>query len=161
MDAKPSQADLRREYRRAHSNPDRPFQFTLRSLLLSVMCVGLAIVAGKGCLGIARDVEPLRFESVNWKRAAPIERHRTVRSQMIDDLLRRGLLNGLTRPEVESMLGPPEPHDLVSLGVDPYRWDIAYYLGLERGGVWSLDSEFLAIRFGDAGHVVECRNVVN
>ncbi len=108
------------------------------------------------------DVTAMAFEPVAWQRADPIEKHRTVRSQMIDDLMRRKLLDGLSRAEVEQLLGPSLPDIRQHLGVDPsHPWDTAYYLGIERAGSFSLDDEFLVIRFDDKNHVAEYRTTVN
>ena len=106
------------------------------------------------------EVTPVPFEAAAWRRADPIERDRTVRSQMADDLIRSQRLVGLTRGEVESLLGSPLG-DLAFAGIDARRWDMAYRLGLERGGKFSLDDEFLVVRFARTGRVVECRTAVN
>ena len=106
------------------------------------------------------DVIPLPFESAAWKRADPIERHRTVRSQMVDDLLKKRLLYGMTRAEIKELLGLSEPN-LDQSGVDASRWHMAYFLGMERAGAFSLDDEFLVIRFDKDGRAIEVRTIVN
>jgi hypothetical protein len=79
---------------------------------------------------------------------------------MIDDLMRRRLLDELTRSEVEQLLGPPLP-DIRGIGVDASRWHFAYYVGIERAGAFSLDDELLVIRFDGQGRVAEYRTTVN
>lgn len=161
MDEKPTQADRLREYRRAHSNPTRPLQFSLRGLLRLIVYVGLTVTLWNGCQRLGQSVTPIRFDSVAWKRADPIEDYRTVRNQMIGDLLSRRLLEGRTRAQVEILLGPPLEGPLDEAGVDGDRWHMAYYLGMERCGWASLDDEFLVIRFDSDGEVVEYGTAVN
>jgi hypothetical protein len=109
---------------------------------------------------LTRDVEQRPFDSTAWKRADEIENHRTVRSQMVDQLIGSGRLDGLKQTEVENLLGPPL-RDMNAAGVDGQRWNMAYYLGLERSGSWSIDDEFLVIRFDPQGRVAEYRIVPN
>ena len=77
------------------------------------------------------------FDAVAWKRADPIKRDRTVRSQMIDDLLGRYNFQGWTEQQIVQLLGEPDSR----LGFE--RYDIVYKMGLERGGSFSLDTEAL------------------
>jgi hypothetical protein len=105
------------------------------------------------------DVSPIPFDPAAWQRADPIGKYRTVRSQMIGDLLQSRRLDGLSRAEVEALLGPPLANP-ASAGIDAY-WHVVYMLGLERAGAWSLDDEFLVIRFDLNGRVTEYRTVVN
>jgi hypothetical protein len=110
------------------------------------------------------EVQPRPFEAEAWKRADPIEplqRNRTVRSQMIDDLLRRKLLDGLSRAEVEQLLGPPL-EDLSGFKSHFRRYHLAYRLGLQRdGGALAFYYEYLAIRLDEQGRVTEYRDVRN
>jgi hypothetical protein len=143
-----------------HRKPPVYFWF---SIAAGVGLIASLLISFMWCLGVfdAPEVIALPFDSTAWQRADPIEKHRTIRSQMIVDLLRRKLLDGLTRPEVERLLGPPLT-DMQKLGVDPSsRWHVAYYLGTERAGAYSLDDEFLVIRFDHKAHVAEYRTVVN
>ena len=93
-------------------------------------------------------VKPAPFASVGWIQAAPIANHRTVRSQMIDDLLRRYKFTGWTRQQLIALLGPPTTK---ASGFD--QWDIVYVLGLERSGSLSLDDEALGFKFDSADRV--------
>src|SRR5262245_52480580 len=85
-------------------------QFTLRTLLLVV--VGAAILFAlpgwfaaliRSAFGSVEVVQQITFESEAWKRADPIERHRSVRSQMIDDLLVRYDLRQWPRSKVTEL----------------------------------------------------------
>ncbi len=73
-----------------------------------------------------------------------------VRQEMADRIVARQTLRGKSRAEVVDMLGEPPPHGNVT------GWDMAYWLGLERGFI-RLDSEWLIIRLGQDGRVQECR----
>jgi outer membrane protein assembly factor BamE (lipoprotein component of BamABCDE complex) len=86
-----------------------------------------------------------RFDSAAWK--SPPDRDRT-RVAMIDALLWSYELRGMSRIEVHRLLGrPPE--------TDYFRdWDHVYRLGMERG-LFSIDSEWLVLRFDRADRVSE------
>jgi hypothetical protein len=105
------------------------------------------------------DVTPMPFESEAWKRADPIGNDRTVRSQMIDDLIGRRILDGLSLAEVDKLLGSPIS-DPERLGFDVFRWHCYYRIGLERQGSWSFDTEYLAIQFDDQGRVAKYGRVL-
>ncbi len=133
-------------------------KYSLRSLMMVVtgVCLALGVLARPS----PPDVRQIPFDSVAWKRADEIENHRTVRSQMVDQLIGSGRLDGLKPLEVEKLLGSPL-RDMNSAGVDGQRWNMAYFLGWERSGFMSLDDEFLVIRFDAQGRVAEYRIVVN
>jgi hypothetical protein len=105
------------------------------------------------------DFKPISFESQAWKRADPIEHYRTVRSQMVDDLLKRKLLDGLSRKEVEQLLGPPLA-DIAGVGLNASHWHMAYHLGMDRSS-YGFDSDFLVFRFDERDMVIEYRTVSN
>ena len=110
------------------------------------------------------DVEVLRegdlsFDSTIWKRGFTdnfgiIYSPDTIRLRMVDDLLHRHRLRGMTREEVVSLLGtPPETNYF-------REYDLVYWLGPDGGYIGSrvpapsIDSEWwLAIKFGGDGRV--------
>ena len=67
---------------------------------------------------------------------------------MVDDLIHRQHLVGKTRPEVLALLGPQSDTGQFS------DWDLTYVLGAERGFM-GIDSEWLVLRFDDAGRVMQ------
>jgi hypothetical protein len=94
----------------------------------------------------------LSFDSTIWKRGFTdnfgiIYSLDTIRLRMVDDLLRRHSLRGMTREEVVSLLGtPPETNYFP-------EYDLVYSLGTD-GGYRSIQSGWwLAIKFGGNGRV--------
>ncbi|HMG47450.1 MAG TPA: outer membrane protein assembly factor BamE [Allosphingosinicella sp.] len=89
---------------------------------------------------------PVRpFDSAAWKQPADPDR---TRIEMIDALLWTRDLHGMSRAEVERLLGRP-PASLYFTD-----WDYVYRLGMERG-LFSIDSEWLVLRFGRDDRVSE------
>jgi len=87
----------------------------------------------------------LSFDSTIWKRGFTdnfgiIYSPDTIRLRIVDDLLRRHRLRGMTREEVVSLLGTPFETNHFP------EYDLVYSLGTD-GGRW------LAIKFGGDGRV--------
>jgi hypothetical protein len=114
-----------------------------------VVVATVGAFVGFGKWAFKPEVEQRSFEAVTWKRADPIERHRTVRSQMIDDLLRHYNFQGWTRGQVTQLLGKPD-----TMWSSFNQWDIIYVLGMERAGAFSLDDEALGFKFDANGLVI-------
>ena len=70
---------------------------------------------------------------------------------MVDDLMRTRPLVGMSRAQLEELLGVPPPSEYFR------EYDYVYWLGPERGFV-SIDSEWLVVRCG--GDVVVSAQVV-
>ena len=76
-----------------------------------------------------------------------------VRLRMVDDLIQSKRLDGLTRREVDSLLGPRDD-------TDTWRdWDLVYRLGPQRRGMFRIDSEWLVVRFDTQSRVAAYRLV--
>jgi hypothetical protein len=128
--------------------------FVLVGVIAVVVAFGVAIRQS-----IERERGPTRaFDAVLWKQADPNRDRRTVRSEMVDDLLDRVDFSGWTRAEILKLLGPSSPSRPAS-GFD--QWDLYYVLGLERGGGFALDDEALGFKFDAAGKVVKFGVSVN
>lgn len=98
----------------------------------------------------------LSFDSAVWK-ANPATLPKpagATRQRMVDDLLWDHPLIGLSRAEVEALIGAAD--------VTPYfrGYDMVYYLGPDRGFI-AIDSEWLVIKFDGAGRVSEARLVTD
>lgn len=74
------------------------------------------------------------------------------RLAMVDDLLARHPLRGLSRYSVERLLGPRDSTDYFR------EWDFVYWLGPERGLV-RIDSEWLVLKLGLDGRVSDYKIV--
>ncbi len=105
--------------------------------------IACAVLGGTAAWGTSASKV---FDPIAWQRADEV---RSVRTSMVDDLLRSGHLQDLTRAETEELLGQP---------TDTSRyddWDMVYWLGPERGFI-SIDSEWLVIQLVN-GRVAEAR----
>ena len=137
------------------------FRFRLRTALYAILVLGAILAAGKGISQSAwwnGGVRPISFEPFAWRRADDIGNHRTVRSQMVGDLLGKHDFQGWSRNTLTELLGEPDWDPKTSGFAD---WDIAYHLGLERGGSLSLDDECLVFRFDGNDRVIAYRTTVN
>lgn len=85
------------------------------------------------------------FDSTAWKEAAwksSVGPHSHARLAMVDDLLNRYKLIGMTRAQIFDLLGPPSPSESSQSDAN-----YIYYLGPERNFI-SIDDEWLDIKFG-------------
>jgi hypothetical protein len=143
--------------------PDaRRVRFSVRALLVVIGLAGVLL----GAVRIVQQsawwnggVVPIEFDSEMWQEATPIGNSRTVRSRMVEDLLRHHNLVGRPRDEVVSILGPPDTG--ATLAEASNADAIVYYIGKERQGWASLDREYLLIEFAENDCVAECRLLVD
>jgi hypothetical protein len=134
----------------------------LKTLLIVLLAV-IAIPAALYALGAAYFVfipsaedyaHRRKFDATLWQ-APPKEDDPEwpVRLCMVDDLVSSKSLDRLTRREVEALLGRDDETDKWK------DWDLVYWLGPERRGMFRIDSEWLVIRFGSEGRVAVYRVV--
>jgi hypothetical protein len=98
-----------------------------------------------------RPVEASLWSDAEWKKSECSEMgFHSIRQRMVDDLLANHLRPGMTRDEVESMIGP---HDPDSYYREPDPLADVYRLGLERG--FGVDNEWLFVRFGDDDRLLQ------
>ena len=90
------------------------------------------------------------FDPVAWHD--PIRVKQGVRLGTADRLVGSGTSRGETRQDVIKLLGDPSDEGYFR------EWDLVYWLGPERGFI-SIDSEWLVVRLGRDGRVIECRIV--
>jgi hypothetical protein len=93
-------------------------------------------------------LEAETFHGELWRDPKGIDEG--VRLSMADGLIARDELRGLTRSEVVKMLGEPPPPEYFR------EWDMVYRLGME-GSYFGIDSEWLVIRLGPDGRVIDYR----
>jgi hypothetical protein len=127
-----------------------------KKLFIGLVLLGLAgLVAGPFWFFFGDDIREyfgrVPFESAAWRDGERIDFEDSVRLRMVDDLLRRHHLVGMSKAEIDELLGPPTETG----GFAGY--DYAYLLGPERA-FFRTDSEWLVIKF-DQGRVVEARVV--
>ena len=91
-------------------------------------------------------VRQIPFSSQRWKSAEKIGHGYTVRSQMIESLLKHYELSGKPWNEVVKVLGEPDHKNMDG-------WHYAYRIGRERNGPFSLDDEYLYFRLDSAERV--------
>jgi len=115
--------------------------------LVAISVIGL-LNSGYTVRGLTRMIfEPDRaFDSELWQAQDDNGTNYSIptRESMIDDLLESEVLIGLTRSEVEELLGP------AMAGLDAERW--FYYVGSAV-----IDSVVLEVTFGEAGLVTAAR----
>ena len=93
------------------------------------------------------------FDAGAWQ-AAKEKWQDPVRQRMVDDLLRRHRLVGMTRERVVELLGESDTTDYFR------DWDLVYWLGMERSWI-SIDSEWLVLRLNAQSAVTEARLVTD
>lgn len=106
----------------------------------------LTIVATTLGVIVYRSVSRPRFDSEVWKSVSDNDPGKLA---MVDDLLAQNILVGMTRPEIDALLGTPPQTSYFR------DFDYVYWLGPERGFI-SIDSEWLCIDF-DKDVVVDAR----
>ena len=96
----------------------------------------------------------LAFDAQAWRtKAADAGQEWPTRLRMVDSLMDRRLLDGLTRARVVELLGPADD-------TSKWReWDLVYHLGPERKALFRIDSEWLVIRLDSRGTVTSYRLV--
>jgi hypothetical protein len=123
----------------------------VRFLLLLVACS----VAGGAIWYFFGIDHALRFDPTVWKRdnATYEQIYDATRDRMVDDLLRRHHLVGMSRAEVTALLGEPDYSR-----AQPFpESDMIYWLGPDdRGPMGHLDSLWLVMQCDTNGTVVRC-----
>jgi hypothetical protein len=118
----------------------RMYGITMAVIFLTVVLVIFCLQ-----LGLTTVKRPIPFNSVVWKkegRTFGIERTYGNRWCMISDLLSKHTLVGMTRGDIDDLLGKPDLIDNHS------EYDYNYRLGREHPFIWS-GAEGLGIRFKD------------
>ena len=114
------------------------------------VAVALALILWIGSAFITGRLPFEFFDSQRWKLVERSDDYSRLR--MIEPLIMSGRLDGVTQPEVIALLGPSDDTNYFN------EWDFVYWLGPERSFM-SVDSEWLVIKIGPTGRVVEYRVV--
>ena len=131
-----------------------------RTGLAVLIIMGSAIVA---LLLIIRTDRNLPFDSKLWRKEAFVIDGSDLRQRMVNDLQRNVLTNGMTRVEIESLLGKNES------GFFSDDYDFVYRLGSESGtGTMTRygqsihingQEQWLALKLNDHGRLDDWRIV--
>jgi hypothetical protein len=122
-------------------------------LQTAALILALLIFASAIAAGFVGGYLPVRlFDHDRWVSDESGETD--VRLSMIDHLVRSGRLDGKSRKDVLSLLGPPTDTNYFA------DWHLVYRLGWQRG-LFRIDSEWLVIRFGASDTVSEYEVVVD
>jgi rRNA maturation protein Nop10 len=123
--------------------------------LLLRIGAGVALVLLLSCVGaIAVPMwqrRPIRFESARWISTPAAFDHTSIRQRMVDDLLRSRRLAGMSRKDVEALLGPPDNTGYFR------EFEMVYFLGQEREALFQIDSEWLLIKLDADERVTQAR----
>lgn len=84
-------------------------------------------------------IQDVPFNSDQWK--ANLETHDNLKQKMVSDLLSRYTLQGMSRDEIENLLGKPPKTEYFK------DYDYVYWLGPEKG--MGVDSEWLGVQFNN------------
>ncbi len=131
-----------------HDTPEqRRFAITVW-VVLGVTC--LTSIAGFAWFQLhmltGYEVKPLAFDSMQWRTTPAKFSHDSVRLRMVDDLLATRTLKGMEKSEITELVGPADDTPYFD---EPRR--MVYWLGQERAGLVSIDSEWLLIDFDEHG----------
>lgn len=129
-----------------------------RKRLVRAVAIASPILLGAGWWYWRSDYSslPLRFERERWLAAEPEFTSRSVRLRMVDSLLRRHTLIGMSRDEIVALIG--EPGDSGGYFKD---YDLVYFLGLERDSLFAIDGEWLVVGLDEHAVASEARLVTD
>ncbi len=120
-----------------------------------VIGVAMLKVARRAAIPLPMDrCTDRRFDRTAWRDSALVYSKHAVRGCMVDDLLRKTTLVGMSRDEIVEVLGVPP----ATMYFKDY--DLVYWLGPERS-LMSIDSEWLVIRLDGRSKVSEATVVTD
>jgi hypothetical protein len=86
------------------------------------------------------------FVQSQWLDTSLVRSKLAIRGCMVDDLLDRNELRGMTRAQVVALIGAPDTNR------DLAEYDLVYWLGPQRGLIGT-DSEYLVMKLDKTNHV--------
>jgi hypothetical protein len=126
----------------------KKFQYSLIGVFIAIAFVCSAMPSAIFYLDWRNwgyDSPGRRFDSSEWKMANLDAPEQTVRSEMVNDLLERHNLRGMSRDEVVDLLGVPTL-------LDDEEWDFQYYIGRDL-----IDTVYLVFHLDHTGCVDDYR----
>lgn len=114
-------------------------------LFAYVLLIGFLLFVPK----LKSYVNQTAFESTQWK--LHLSGQDIVKQKMVDDLLSKHQLVGMTKANIDELLGTPPRTNYFQ------DYDYVYWLGPERSAL-GIDSEWLGIKF-DRGVVIKAENL--
>lgn len=121
--------------------------FVQVAVISAIVLVGIGVQFGPLIMWMTEDIwKQRRFDRQEWIRGSGTTEN--IRGWMTKDLFHKHQFQGMTRSEVEAILGPSEKPS-------PSRPDEAfvYWCGADRG--FGIDSEWVYFKVDDAGKVIE------
>ena len=91
-----------------------------------------------------RPPSQIAFEASTWRSSPGQE----VRWRMHKDLIKSGVLEGITETEAVELLGPDCQCGYFS------DWDLVYNMGIEQNSLFAIDSVWLVLDFGTDGRYI-------
>lgn len=133
----------------------KPISKPVQRLRLAAWTALAAVAVVAGVAGYRHfSTRPTAFDRQVWLDGARVAfSQEAPRLRMADGLLRDGRLIGMTRAQVDALLGPQ-----TTTGNFRPEYDYVYWLGAERGYI-SIDSEWLVLKLGPGGKVTQARLV--
>lgn len=110
--------------------------FGLGVLAFSLLCLFIISLLKESV------VESIPFNSPSWKNEQLGSFENPIKLKMVDDLLEKYQLEGMSKNAINELLGIPESTNYFR------SYDYVYWLGPERGP-FGIDSEWLCIKFQD------------
>ena len=122
----------------------RKFLYLIGIPLGSIACVFVAFLGYIFLWPAASEYfNRMPFDSALWKTEEMVESEENpVRIKMVNDLMSRYELKGMSRKEIDELLGVPRPKNYFK----DVGMEYVYWLGPERRA-FSIDSEWLGIKF--------------
>ena len=138
-----------------------------RNLLIVAVAAGLLLLnpfvrvfATYPYKALREHFHRIPFDSAAWQDLRQVKSDDPVRLRMIGALMSSRRLEGLSRAEVNQLLGPHSDIEVLYMSDQFKNYDSVYWLG-PRSAPMSFDDEWLAISFDERGKVRTYKVVTN
>ena len=116
------------------------------AVMIGIYAAWRAYAGARAQLAESRCDGHTTFIQSQWLDTALVRSKLAIRGCMVDDLLDRHELRGMTRAQVVALIGEPDT------GRDLPDYDLVYWLGPQRGLIGT-DSEYLVMKLDKSNHV--------